>query len=461
MMDSIDNKVLEMKETIIENVRESIRIKSVQCDSQLNAPFGEGVKAALEHALKLSKYMGFKAVNLNDMIGYAEYGDGDEIIAVLGHLDVVPEGEGWTYPPFGAEIHKGKIYGRGTLDDKGPTIGALFALKAIVDLELPISKRVRIIFGTNEENDSKGIKHYVENDEIPAAGFTPDAEYPIINAEKGIITFTLRKRFQDKDSKLILINGGTAPNVVPAEAEARVILNKNEKKLLDELIKINGFKIEVYEDVKPDEFIIKSYGKSAHGSVPHEGKNAISQLIKLLSKLGFQTELKVLLELLEKYFSNDTSGVSLDINMKDDISGKLTVNLGTINGDCNEVKVRVNIRYPVTKDYNEIMAKIQESILDMEANLENIKHKSPLYIPPSSELIQKLQKVYKEKTGEDATLLAIGGGTYAKSMKNIVAFGPIFPNEDCTIHEPDEYISIDSLIKNVQIMASAIYELAK
>src|SRR3712207_3627380 len=225
------------------------------------------------------------------MIGYAEFGQGDEMIAVLGHLDVVPEGDGWTYPPYAAEIHDGKMYGRGTTDDKGPTIASLYSLKAIKDLNLPITKRVRIIFGLNEETETKCVKHYLaKGEEIPVAGFTPDAEYPIINGEKGIVTCRYKKDLnQQGDIILKSIKGGIAPNVVPEYAEAYIKATKEKVEEIKELAKdLKDIKVKENDEG----VIVESFGISAHGSKPELGKNAVSHLLLFLGKIDFHKDVK-------------------------------------------------------------------------------------------------------------------------------------------------------------------------
>lgn len=463
----LDQRILEMKDAIVQAVQESVRIKSVEDTARENMPFGEGVYTALNHAMKLSEKLGFKAVNMDNMIGYAEYGQGEEMVAVLGHLDVVPEGEGWSYPPYGAEIHDSRIYGRGTLDNKGPIIGALFALKAIKDLKIPLKKRVRIIFGTNEESGSRGVEYYVQREEVPVLGFTPDAEYPIIYAEKGIVIVSHEKQFKGERGGICLksFKGGVAANVVPAYAKA--LLGMDEEcvgemlECIEKIIEKNGWNIEASVKEKSKDIQLLSYGISAHGSTPELGKNAIIPLLQLLNQLDIKKDVKELFSFIEKFIGEETDGESLKIGMEDDISGKFTLNLGTMTGNDGAMEFDVNIRYPVTGKYDDFIPKLQEIMKENHVEIKNIRHKAPLYIPKEAELIQKLQKVYQEKMNQDPELLAIGGGTYAKSMKNIVAFGPIFPGEPDVIHQPDEYITIDNLIKNVQIMAAAIYELAR
>lgn len=455
----LDEKILGMQDEIIESVQECVKIKSVQDEPKDGMPFGQGIHRALEYCLHLSSSLGFKSVNVDNMIGYAEYGEGREMIAVLGHLDVVPEGEGWTYPPYNAEIHKGKIYGRGTTDDKGPIIGALYALKAIKDLNIPLRRRVRIFFGLNEETGSSCVKHYVDKgEELPVAGFTPDAEYPIINSEKGIVTCGYKRSLsQNNDYILKSIKGGNAANVVPDYAEATIEVPEIKiaeiKRLADET---DGIKIIENNNL----LIIKSYGKSAHGSTPEAGKNAIAYLMMFLGKIGFVGDVKDFIDFNNEYIGTELHGESLGIYSEDEVSGKLTLNLGTISGDDNEIKIEINLRYPVTKTFNEFIDIFREKMSTGKLEEIYLRHKESLFVSPNTELIKRLQMVYEEKFGEKAELISTGGGTYAKSMKNIVAFGPNFKGEPMVEHKPDEYIQIDSLMKNVQVMAAAIMELA-
>ncbi|WP_374049890.1 MULTISPECIES: dipeptidase PepV [unclassified Sedimentibacter] len=455
----LNEKILSMKDEIIKSVQGCVKIKSVEEESKKGMPFGEGAHKALEYCLQLSENLGFKTVNVDNMIGYAEYGSGDEMIAVLGHLDVVPEGDGWTYPPYAAEIHDGKIYGRGTIDDKGPTIGALYALKAIKDLNISLKRRVRIFFGLNEETGSKCVKYYVDNGgEIPVAGFTPDADYPIINGEKGIVTgkYT-RKLNQDGDFILKSIKGGIAANVVPDYAEAVIMVPVNKKEQIKEISeKFEEIKIEEKEDL----IIVKSYGISAHGSTPENGKNAITHLMMFLGELDFTGDLKEFIDYFNKYIGTDLNGEKLGVYLEDDISGKLIFNLGTMIGNKDEISLEINIRYPVKKTFEEFIDTFKEKISLGRLEEVYLRHKKSLYVSPETEFIKKLQKVYEEQFGEKAELISIGGGTYAKAMENIVAFGPVLKGEPMVEHKPDEYIEIDSLMKNINVMAEAIKELA-
>ena len=456
----VEKKILEIKEELIQSVKECIQIRSVENKGEGQTPFGVGVQEALEYCLNLSEKFGFKTKNIDNKIGYAEYGQGEEMIAVLGHLDVVPEGEGWKYPPYGGEVHDGRIYGRGATDDKGPTVGALYALKIIKDLNIPLKRRVRVIFGLNEETGSQCVKHYVEKkEELPVAGFTPDAEYPIINGEKGIVTCQYKRNLNQR-GELILksIKGGIAPNVVPEYAQAEI---KTPNDSIDEIINISKeiSEIEV-EKIEENLVLIKAYGISAHGSTPEEGKNAISHLLLFLEKLSFDEDIRNFIKFMNKNIGIDTTGEKMGIYLEDEISGKFVLNLGMIEGNEKEISMDINMRYPVTKEYEDFKSIFEEKM--KSGNFKEIftKHVGSLYVSPESEFIKKLQKVYEEQMGEKAELVSIGGGTYAKSMPNIVAFGPIFRGEPMVEHKPNEYIEIESLLKNVQIMVGAISELA-
>lgn len=464
---NIEKKIDELREELISSTQELLRIKSVEDFPSPGAPFGPGVGESLECALDISRRLGFKTVNLDGYVGYAEYGDEalEDYVAVLGHLDVVPEGEGWLHPAYGAEIHDGKIYARGSLDDKGPIMAALFGLKAIKDLGLPLSKRVRIIYGTNEETGSKEMEHYLKFEKPPVSGFTPDAEYPIIYAEKGLTTFNIvkdLKNIQSGNTIIKYINGGLRANMVPEYAEAGIKTDEPEKlsELVLEFSNKTGYDLKA--EVSKGDVIIKSFGVSAHGSMPENGKNAIMQLFEFIGTLELpESDVIDVIDFCNKNIGMNFNGELFGVALEDKPSGKLTFNTGVVNMNDNCFTLRLNLRYPVTFTLDDMMNPFNQRLEGTGIRIEDFDHQKPLYFAEDHPLIQALQKVYKEQTGQEAELLAIGGGTYAKEMPNIVAFGPVFPGQPDVIHQPNECISIDDLVLNTKIYAHAIYELAK
>lgn len=461
----IDSRVEEIKEDMIKSIQKVIKIRSVSDEEKPGKPFGEGVSKALDKALEIAGKLGFKTTNLDGYVGYAEYGKGEDYVGVLGHLDVVPEGKGWKYPPYGAEIHDGKMYGRGTMDDKGPIITTLYSLKVIKDLKLPLSKRVRIIFGTNEENGCSEIQYYNDREKQPVLGFTPDGNYPIIYGEKGITTFNLVKELNKKshgDIVIKYVEGGERANVVPNYCEAG--LKANDRAFVINSIEqiSNKNKFDVKVESKDDLIIIGVKGLAAHGSTPELGKNAVMQMFKLLGELKIEKcDSMSVIDFFNKYVGFETDGKSFGTALEDKESGKLTFNVGAVHMSEDKVSFALNLRYPVTLKYDDMMNPFKKRIKDLDFKIKDMVHQKPLFFPENHPLIKKLEKVYEEQTGEKAELLAIGGGTYAKDMDNMVAFGPIFPGEPETIHNANEYIKINDIIKNAKIYAHAIYELAK
>ena len=455
---NLNNAVLAYKDAMIETLQENLRIPSVQGPAEPGAPYGADVRRSLDHALAAAEKLGFRTANVDGHMGWCEFGEGEEMVAVLGHLDVVPAGDGWTAEPWGGAVSDGKIWGRGTTDDKGPSIASLYALAALRDSGLPIRRRIRVLLGCNEETGSADVKHYLANGgEIPVMGFTPDGEYPVINGEKGIINATFSKSFtQNGPVKLVEIRGGSAPNVVPSYACARFAC---DGELADRLSKLYVHSMKFSRI--PGGFKVESFGTSAHGSTPGLGENAIGRLVMALDNLPLEGELADAIHFLAETLGMETDGKSAGIYLKDGVSGELTLNWGTIEGDSEHFSLKINYRYPVTYSYGDCAPAFNETFRKAGFLLDREVHKEKLYIPADSRLVTSLMKVYKEQTGLEGEPKSIGGGTYAKSIPNILAYGPIFPGDEVREHKPDEYITIDSLVKNAQIIAAAMYELAK
>jgi len=467
-MQEINDIIDSMKDDMIKSVQELVRIRSVSGESKSGAPFGEGPARALAYILEVAKTLGFKTENVNNYVGYAEYGTRGKIIGILGHVDVVPEGTGWKYPPYAAEIHDGKIYGRGSIDDKGPILAVLYGLKAIKDAGIKFPYRIRILFGTNEETGSKDIEYYLKhNGEVPVAGFTPDAMYPVIRSEKGLIIFNTSKEFKKRSSSIVVkyIQGGEAANTVPNYCECGLVVEnsnliKSIVKKFNDFVKEKKYQMELKE--KNSMLILKSKGVAAHAMEPKKGKNAIMQLITFLDAINLdKSDVTDYIHFFARNIGMEINGNSLGIKCKDD-TGELTLNVGKI--DLNEDRgiVSVNPRYPCTFKRAGIMEKIKEKARTARINVEVLVDQPPLYFPIKHPLIQILMKIFEEQTNQKGLqALSTGGGTYAKTMPNIVGFGPLFPGEPAVEHKPNEYFKIKDLILNAKIYANAIYELAR
>jgi succinyl-diaminopimelate desuccinylase len=463
MKEKILKKAEEYREDIVRTTQELIKIPSVEAEAVGEYPYGENVYQALKKALNISSELGLKYKNIDNYAAHIEIGEAEEIFALLCHLDVVPEGSNWTYPPYAAEVHEGKIYGRGSTDDKGPTAAALFALKIVDDLGIKLNKKVRLILGTNEESGMASLKYYFDKEKMPELAFSPDAVFPVIHAEKGILDlkFSSDLKAEDKNGlKLISINGGSAANMVPDQAEAKVkgiTLDELEKILQD--IDYDQEDLELASN--NNSITLKYNGISAHASTPEEGKNAISYLINILAELPFEN--KKTLDFLNFYKDKigvEYYGESIGCADEDDIPTKLTFNTGIIRVNNDKAEFIVNIRYPVKSNAEKVIKDIKEKIDGSQINLEEMSNAEPLYIPKDDPFIKKLMNAYQEFTGDDSEAIAIGGGTYARLVKKGAAFGPLFPGREMLAHQKDENVLIDDLVKAAAIYAKAIIDIA-
>lgn len=429
LKEKFKNKILSEKEELFKNIDRLIRINSVEGESLEGAPFGIEPRKALEEALKISEEMGFKTKNIDNAIGYAEYGEGEEYICVIGHVDIVPVGEGWSYDPLKLTITEDKLYGRGILDNKGPIMSALYGLKILKDLNITLSKKVRIIFGTNEETGFKDIPYYLKNEKPPVMGFTPDCKYPAVYGERGILDLTI---WSKKIKENISIEGEFKNNVVPSYAK----------------VNVNG------------NCIIEEKGKQAPGNAPEIGENAVTKAFSSLSEKQLSEELKEFTDFIKNNFHENHSMEKSGVKCEDEISGKLVINPYKIEVKDSKLGISVVFRYPITYKYEDIL-KIIDSIKNEEYDISINRRMDSVCFPLDSKLLKELKKSYEDVTGEDGTPVTTTGGTYAKVFPNIVAFGPSFPGQKGIAHNKDEYMDINDLLKNTEIFTNAIYNLAK
>jgi len=454
----IDFTLMSQKNEMIGALQQMLRIKSVKSEPQTNMPYGKGVFDALQRILILADNMDFDSVNLYSHVGYAEYGEGDEMLAILTHIDVMPAGEGWTVPPFDGTVKDGRVYGRGAIDNKGPAVASLYALAALKENCVTLNKRVRLIFGCDEESGWSDMAFYKSTgQEIPAMAISPDASFPIINAEKGLLHLGLKKAgqgiFDGKGVVLRKVSGGDRVNAVPASCECVLTADAGlVTKMADIFNEDAPVKVECRTD--GDAVTLRTVGVSAHGSTPEKGVNAVSHLLLFLNQLPLvKNHISDTVYELAQYIGLQTDGKNLGIAQRDQ-SGPLTLNLGYFKADEAGLSVGLDIRYPVSADKAAILAAVADKLGDHE--MQELHAMPAHYVPEDSELVRGLKRAYTEITGEEAACLTSGGATYARAFDNAVAFGALFPGQEGTEHQADEYIEIDSFVKLADILANAI-----
>ena len=467
-MNKID--ITKWKDEIIKSTCDLIKIPSVYEESKEEGKtFGKEPAKALEYMLDLGKKLGFKTKNIDGYCGYIEFGEGKELLGIIGHLDVVPEGEGWQHEPFLGIIEDGKIFGRGAIDDKGPVIASLYAMKAVMEQQ-EVNKRVRLILGLNGEREWKCIEYYKEHEESPTIGFSPDADFPCIYAEKGLLTTYIKQDYnKDKEQDIVITEidcNSNANNVVPKYCKIKLKINteKIDKtellKYIKEQISENQFNIEVKE--QKDNITLISHGVASHAAHPEAGINAISMILIIVNNILNKYNIKI--ELLDKFselIGMQYNGENLGISFEDE-SGKLTLNVGNCQMVNNSIQIAMNLRIPVTikiAEIEKVFKKLEEQSRELEISFKD--KKEPLYIEKDNELIKILCDTFNEVTGKDERPIAIGGATYARAFKNCVSFGANMPGQKDMCHQVDEFIEIENLLTACQIYAEAIYKLAK
>ncbi|MEK4028416.1 dipeptidase PepV [Pseudobacillus sp. FSL P4-0506] len=464
-------EVEKRQEELLQDLRSLIAIKSVLNEEAAtsSAPLGEQVKEALDFMLNLGEKDGFIGKNVDNLAGHLEFGSGEELIGILCHVDVVPEGDGWSTDPFGGEIKDGKIFGRGAIDDKGPTMAAYYAMKIIKELGLPLHKRVRMIIGTDEESEWRCVERYFETEEMPSVGFAPDADFPIIYAEKGIADFDLvqqaEETMQSRSGDIIVhsFESGRRYNMVPDYAKAAVTVNRGQTEIIQSYgAFVDEHGLDGRFHIDNGKLILELKGISAHGMEPDLGKNAGLYLAEFLAGRELDEKAAHFFKLTSRLFFEESRGRKLGIDYKDEITGDLTINVGKLSfNEGTGGKLGLNMRYPVTFPLKEKKSFLIERLAEEQFKIQHFSDSSPHHVDKDHPFIQTLCKVYEEQTGEQAKLLSIGGGTYARSLETGVAFGALFPGREDVAHQKDEYMFIEDLLKATAIYAQAIWELAR
>ena len=466
--DSISDYLEENKQEMFKTLARLVEVESVlgKKDLQSNQPFGEGPAKVLEVAGEILHDFGFIFQNHeNYMVTFdlgGEQADKPEL-GIIAHLDVVPKGSGWTYEPFRLTVNEqeGRLYGRGTIDDKGPAVAVLYAVKAIKDLGIKLNKKVRVMLGASEETGMEDLKYYSNKVGLPDKMLTPDSAFPVINVEKGVSHIIMVGSYNNKIDGAVIesITGGTVINAVPDRAYA--IVKGIDKSVIDRKISEMQMNVRFVAEEADGKIKITSLGKSAHGSLPELGENAITALLKLLKEIPFDKggAYDLVCELEKIFPYGEYYGEALDLFCEDNVSGKITEVYSLIDINGGKYKGGMDIRFPVCTCLKDIYAKLDERLGSLGQTYVDDDAMEPHYVDGNSDFIQTLLKSYTELTGLKGECLAEGGATYLHNTKMGVGFGAEFPGENNNMHGADEHINISSFMNIAKIYADVIFRL--
>ena len=435
----------KIKSDYLESLKTIVSYPSVLNEGENGTPFGQSIQNVLEKMLEITRSLGFKTyIDPKGYYGYAEIGQGEELLAVLCHLDVVPAGDlsDWETPPFEATIKDGWIHGRGVQDDKGPSLAALYAVKALMDAGVTFNKRIRFIYGTDEETLWRCMARYNELEETATLGFAPDSSFPLTYAEKGLLQIKLH----GSGSQELAIEAGEAFNVVPAKAS----YTGNLADSLEVELKKQAFEYERTADT------VTVIGVPKHSKDAAEGVNAIVRLATGLNPLVQHSAIQFIAEAV----GEDATGSRLFGEISDEPSGTLSFNVSGLSLDQDKSEIRIDMRIPVLADKDKLVQELSQIAEEYQLRYEEFDYLAPLYVPLDSELVSTLMAVYKEKTNDNSPAVSSGGATFARTMPNCVAFGALFPGALQTEHQANERTVIEDLYKAMDIYAETIYRLA-
>ena len=460
----IEEFVEAHRQEMLEDICTLCRINSEKMPYKEGMPYGEGAFTALAEALSMAENYGFSITNYDNYVGTVDLNEKESQLDILAHLDVVPAGEGWKETePFEPVVKGDKLFGRGTADDKGPAVAALYAMRAVKELGIPLKKNARLILGTDEECGSSDIAHYYAIEKEAPMTFSPDGSYPVVNTEKGGLNGHFTASFAPSDAlpKLVSVEAGIKVNVVPGKARATVqgIDVEVMEKASEEVSGETGIRFEF--DVEEDAATITAIGAGAHASKPEEGNNALTGLLVLIQRLPFAPceQISAIGRLLELIPHGDTSGKALGIAMSDELSGDLTLAFSLLTISDRELDGTFDSRCPVCATKENVLEVAKAKMAEKGFTLLNDSMKPPHHVDGDSEFIRTLLRTYEEYTGRTGECIAIGGGTYVHELKNGVAFGAAMPETDNRMHGADEFAVIEELIVSAKMFAQVIVDL--
>ena len=463
MKSKIENFAKENMPQILDDIRELVAVRSIKGKAMPGMPYGEDIAKVVACMEKLAHKHGFSTTNFDNYMLTARLNDKPDELGILCHLDVVHEGTGWSSPPFEMDIRDGCIYGRGTADNKGPAVAALYAMKCVRELGIPLKKNVRLMLGTDEESGMSDLTEYFKREAPPPFCFSPDAAFPVYNIEKGRYGPSFSANFQEHKStpRIAGIKGGHAANIVPDEAEALLdgVQMEELSPYLDEYAKKTGVKFHVEE--KNGGLLVKASGLSSHAAYPEDGNNAVTALIALVSNLPFFSgegyeRLSTLSALIPH---GDWAGEKIGIQMEDELSGILTCNLGVFEYTPTSITGRIDIRSPICSNKENCADVMENCFTSAGFDISSSGMVLPHHVSEDLPFIKTLMRAFEEYSGLPGECVSMGGGTYVHGIPNAVAFGAAFPDTETNAHAADEYAVIDELEACVKIFSQIIIDI--
>ena len=454
------------RDEFLKDLSELVAIRSVKSEAKEGMPFGEGSALCMEKTVEMFKRYGFSCENIGNFAAYCDINDKEGALDILGHVDVVGEGDGWDTDPYVATLKDdGCIYGRGTDDDKGPVVAALYAMRAVKDLGIPLTKNARLIVGGDEESGSElDLEAYYKRFKPAPATFSPDASFPIFNVEKGSYkpTFTKKLTASDASARVESLSGGYRINVLPAKASA-VLVGIGEDELASAISKTSEITgVTFTTENKDGKITLLAEGRSTHASTPEDGKNGITALLYLLSllplaKCDINDSVR---ELSELFPFGDDDGTALGISQGDDVSGSISVVLTLLEINSDSVWARFDSRTPICAN-DENCRFIFEKLIkskgyDVEGEMGEAHH-----TPEDGDFVKTLKSVYTGFTGEECPCHYMGGGTYVHNIEGGVAFGASRPDFQSNLHGANERACVDDLLRAAKIFALVIEQMCK
>lgn len=450
------------QENIVKDIASLVEIPSVRDEStvDINQPFGVEIRNAFDKLIQIAKDKNFVVKDFDGYAIHIEYGEGEEVVGVLNHIDVVPiyTKELWKSEPFKVCEKDNYLYGRGVNDNKGPLVGILYALLFLRQLNEKPKRKIRLIVGGAEETTWECMEHYFSINEQPKFAFSPDGNFPIVNGEKGILYFNLKKEIKEdrlRNHNLVEIKSNKEDGFVCDKIEA--IFKTNDK---EDLIKLLVYYTEI-EEIEEDKILVRYIGKRALSRNPHRSYNCAFNLAKDLDKIKELNDKGIIIkDILNSYFTDDNHGKKLGLYTEDVDMGISTLCIMSLLLEKNELSMKIDFRYPKGISWEFIINKINE-IGKKENLIVNIyKDLKLLYVEPDSKLINKLSIAYKQVFGKEAELFTKGAASYARVLENGVAFGPTIEGDIPNSHQVNENISIDTLYKAIEVYIYALYSLA-